>query len=104
MFLTIPTSQATLSAFLANLAAISEALDYHTVFEEPPNFFEVFLEPANLSINPAPTKPLTPPKTTIETPESFNNLPSLAEPSIMTRFLKTRHFRGLLFLTLSALC
>jgi len=73
MFLTIPASPTHLCAFLANLAAISEALDYYTVFEEPPNFFEAFLEPANLSINPAPAKLLTPPETAIETTKDFNN-------------------------------
>jgi hypothetical protein len=45
MFLMIPASQATFSAFLTNLAAISEALDYHTIFKESPNFFEASWNP-----------------------------------------------------------
>jgi hypothetical protein len=88
MFLTIPASPTHPCAFLAHLAAISEALDYYTVFEEPPNFFEASLrtQPITRSTQPPP-KPLTPSTTAAtKTPESFNCLPSCAEPSIMTRF------------------
>jgi hypothetical protein len=56
MFLTIPASPTHSCALLAHPAAISEALDYYTVFEEPPNFFEASWKPANLSINPAPIR------------------------------------------------